>query len=243
MSVSPKSLEFDAKVNADDPEQKKVSVTTNVKAWEIFNSSDWIKAGKEDDKTLSVSVTNTWTNTKEGRDAKIFIKAGSASDTVLVRQNAKIKDRLSLSAPSLSYGADDTAQKNMLQTLSGTLYVSESSATAGSWKRNTPDAYLSLSPTGITLPYNLSEGSATITTDQSLWTYSIVNAGGWLTVAQTGNRLSIHAVENTAKEERNAAGYFFSVYPLSAYRDYFNIYGSGHIKRGRNKRPVSALRC
>ncbi|MDR0835578.1 MAG: hypothetical protein LBN11_03225 [Tannerella sp.] len=94
--------------------------------------------------------------------------------------------------------------KKTPQSLSGTLHVSETDVTVGDWKRNTADSYLSLSPLAIALPYSASESTATVTTDQTIWTYSIVNAGDWLTVTKADNRLTVRAVENVKLEQRKA---------------------------------------
>jgi hypothetical protein len=122
VSASPKSIEFEAGIDNEVP--KNISITTNADSWEIYNqASDWLKADKGDEKSLSVLPIKAWTNTKEGREAQILVKAenknGTAYDTVTVRQKAKVKDVLSISPNELSFAAAETGEKIVAVTTTG----------------------------------------------------------------------------------------------------------------------------
>ncbi|GHT10250.1 hypothetical protein FACS189426_10150 [Bacteroidia bacterium] len=125
ISVSPKSLEFEASI--ENAPTKSVTVTTNLDTWEVFNTTPWIKTDKYDEKTLSVAVITNYTDIKEPRIAEIRVKAGSVYDTIQVTQKAKIQDNLAINPTSLSFKAAETGEKSVAVTTN-----------ASEWKASKP---------------------------------------------------------------------------------------------------------
>ena len=97
--------------------------------------------------------------------------------------------------------------KGVLCSVSADLTVSGEQAPAMTfdrWEVNKEVCYLSAAPLNINLNHSASEESIYVTTDQSLWVYSIANTGNWLTAAQSGDRLILSAEANTSGVQRKA---------------------------------------
>jgi hypothetical protein len=154
--------------------------------------------------TSFVSATLTKSSYYASTNLRLFGFDTSAKQNLKLEIELDNGSVLNVASDVTQYLAGFNDVKNAPQSLSGTLHVSESTVTVDNWKRNTADSYLSVSPLEIALPSGVSESTATVTTDQIIWTYSIVNAGDWLTVTKADNRLTVRATENTVQKERKA---------------------------------------
>jgi hypothetical protein len=102
---------------------------------------------------------------------------------------------------------DFSASKSGLFTLNATMEVADGdvpSVTVDRWECNTESRYLSASASEVKLTEEPSAETVLVTTDQTSWGYSIVNAGNWLTVEKTNDRLNVSAAENSGSEPRQA---------------------------------------
>ena len=112
----------------------------------------------------------------------------------------------SVSSDISSFVNGFNTSKNTLFALNASMYIDENTAavTIDNWERNTESRYLSAFPSELTLPHQGSREYIAVTTDQSSWGISVRNAGNWLTVNETGNRIEISTTENTNQESRQA---------------------------------------
>jgi hypothetical protein len=102
---------------------------------------------------------------------------------------------------------DFNTSKSSLFTLNATLSVADGnvpSATVDKWESNIESRYLSISASEVNLTDESSAESILVVTDQSLWGYSVVNVGNWLSIGKTDDRLNISASENSGSEPRQA---------------------------------------
>ena len=108
LSVTPTSLTFDAR----ETQKKSVVITTDASTWDYQVIDDWVTAEKQDN-ILYISLQN-YTNTTQARTTVITISAGNAPAVpLLITQNAKDKDGLSVSPNALYFTATETATKTV----------------------------------------------------------------------------------------------------------------------------------
>ena len=143
LSVSPTNLTF----SSDDTGEQSIEISTNVPIWS-YNvvGGDWINTSRRGDNKLNVSVQN-YTNTGSSRTATITIIAGVASPVdVLVEQNFKVINTLSINPNAISYGSREVGDKTVLVTTN-----------ASSWKAETEASWIKLTQQENTLKITVSE--------------------------------------------------------------------------------------
>ena len=111
LEATPLRLNFEA----DDIEEKVITITTNVVAWSYVESDDWVDAYKKTGEAdvLYVKVKN-YTDTSSPRTGSITIKAGEATPvTITVEQKAKKIDVLTANPESLEFQANESGTKTI----------------------------------------------------------------------------------------------------------------------------------
>ena len=109
LSVNPQQLTF----SAGDSQRQPIIVSTDAMEWSYQVMESWVKTEKAND-ILYVSVENN-TDLANGRNAIITFAAGDApTASVIVNQNAKVQDNLSINTSSLTFEANETGTKTIV---------------------------------------------------------------------------------------------------------------------------------
>jgi len=126
--TSPNLVSGSLVFNADDGVPQSVEVSTNVNAWEVTKSADWIKTGRTS-KDFSVSVEK-YTDTNQDRTGQVTVTAGNAKPvSVTVTQKKAKKNTLTVDLSSLNFTASQTGFKDVTITTDAESWDATSTAT------------------------------------------------------------------------------------------------------------------
>ena len=184
LEATPLRLNFEA----DDIEEKVITITTNVVAWSYVESDDWVNAYKKTGEAdvLYVKVKN-YTDTSSPRTGSITIKAGEATPvTITVEQKAKKIDVLTANPESLEFQANE----------SGTKTIAIVTDSKEGWSVKTENQWITLSKVENTIEVKV--GANTSANDRN--GTIIVNAGNApekrIPVKQSGETTLTASTEN-----------------------------------------------
>jgi len=176
LSVNPQQLTF----NAVDTQRQPIVVSTNATEWSYQATESWVKTEKAND-ILYVSVENH-TNLESGRNAIITFSAGDApTASVIVNQNAKVRDNLSINTTSLTFEANETGTKTVVIATN-----------ASDWTPTAGASWITAAKSGDNLNVSVSTNSSTSARNSNV----TIKAGDandvTITVTQNGrNTLSV----------------------------------------------------